>query len=343
MRPRKPWYRRATDAWYVQVDGKQQLLAKGKANRVAAETAYHRLMVDGGRDSKPENALSVATLCDLFLDSSQIHNAASTYEWQKHFLNSFCARYAGLDCGQLKPFHLSRWLDANKQWTGGRRSAQVIVKRVFAWGKEEGLIGQNPFAHVKNPGVSKRERIISADEKALILESIKDDAFRNFMLALFGTGCRPSEVARVSSEDVNLALGVWKFDQHKTRKKTGKPRIVYLSAEMLELTKSQLAKHAVGPLFPNIRGRAFTPNAWRCRFRRLRERFPKLQGVVAYCCRHSYATQALINGVGIAQVATLLGHSDTNMVATTYSHIAANVAHMREAASKAGNPNVPHL
>ena len=34
-----------------------------------------------------------------------------------------------------------------------------------------------------------------------------------------------------------------------------------------------------------------------------------MAGVVAYCYRHSFATNALVNGVGIAQVAELLGHS----------------------------------
>jgi integrase len=44
-----------------------------------------------------------------------------------------------------------------------------------------------------------------------------------------------------------------------------------------------------------------------------------------------------VNGVGIAQVAELMGHSDTSMVATVYSHLADQVAHLREMANKAVN------
>ena len=51
--------------------------------------------------------------------------------------------------------------------------------------------------------------------------------------------------------------------------------------------------------------------------------------------RHSFATDALVSGVGIAQVAELLGHTSTVMVMRHYSHIAGNVAHMREAAMRA--------
>ncbi len=43
---------------------------------------------------------------------------------------------------------------------------------------------------------------------------------------------------------------------------------------------------------------------------------------------HSFATDALINGVGIAQVAELLGHTSTEMVMRHYSHIAGKIDHM---------------
>ncbi len=51
--------------------------------------------------------------------------------------------------------------------------------------------------------------------------------------------------------------------------------------------------------------------------------------------RHSFATQALVNGVGIAHVAELLGHVDTSMVSQHYAHLSGNVQHMRDTAMKA--------
>jgi integrase len=314
MRPRKPWYRKSTDSWYVEIDGKQRFLAKGKAARAEAEAAFYRIMAAGGLLPANDNDLNVATLCDLFLDFSQAHNRPETYKWHKHFLNSFCQQCGRLACAAVKPFHLTRWLDSNKNWTGARRSAQAIVKRVFAWGKEQGRINTDPIAHVKNPPVTRRERVISTEERKQILAAIKDRAFRDFLTALLGTGCRPSEVARVNSADVNLELGVWVLKQHKSAKKTGKPRVIYLSPDMLDLTKKQMAKHPTGSLFPNTRGKPFSRNAWRCRFRRLREKFPNLEGVVCYSTRHTYITDALVKGVGLAQLAELAGHTSTAMI-----------------------------
>ena len=42
-----------------------------------------------------------------------------------------------------------------------------------------------------------------------------------------------------------------------------------------------------------------------------------------------------MNGVGIAQVAELLGHRDTSMVMKHYSHLASHSDYMREIAKKA--------
>jgi len=126
------------------------------------------------------------------------------------------------------------------------------------------------------------------------------------------------------------------IEQHKTAKKTGKPRVIYLAPEMLEMSRRLVAERPEGPLFPSRKmNRPFSKNAIRIRFRRLREKLPHLNGVVAYTYRHSYATDALENGVGIAQVAELLGHTDTRMVSRNYGHLNQKVAHMREAAKKA--------
>ena len=46
---------------------------------------------------------------------------------------------------------------------------------------------------------------------------------------------------------------------------------------------------------------------------------------------------ALVNGVGVAQVAELLGHTDTEMVSKVYGHLAGEVAHMRQAAIQAAS------
>jgi integrase len=189
---------------------------------------------------------------------------------------------------------------------------------------------------VKKPAKGRRDRILSTDEQEAILAAIKDEAFREFVLALQETGCRPSEVSRVTAADVNLEAGLWVLKEHKTARKTRRPRVVYLTPAMVELTRKLMAEHPEGALFRSPRGdKPFSRNNVRCRFRRLREKLPHLAGVVAYSYRHTFATEALANGVGIAQVAELMGHASTEMVSSVYGHLADRLSHMRDAAKKA--------
>jgi integrase len=331
MRVRKPWFRASKNAWYVEVNGKQVRLAAGKENEKAAFDAFYKLMAGEPRQQASDSLL-IATLCDLFLEFSLLHHAKKSYRLYKDFLQSFCKRHGRLPALQIKPFHITRWVDQHPTWKGAKRHAIVAVKRVYSWAEQEGLIASNPIKHVKKPPSNRRERVVSAAEKLQIMEAIKDQAFRDFVFALQETGCRPGEVAAVTAADCNFELGIWILKQHKTVGKTGRPRIIYLTPAMVELSKRLAEKHPAGPLFRNTRGRAFTGNAIRCRFKELRKNHPNLTGVVAYTYRHAFATKALVSGVGIAQVAELLGHTSTQMVSRYYSHLAENVAHLRQAA-----------
>jgi integrase len=51
----------------------------------------------------------------------------------------------------------------------------------------------------------------------------------------------------------------------------------------------------------------------------------------AYGFRHSFATDALANGVPDAHVAELLGHSGTAMLHKHYSHLTARAKALRDA------------
>lgn len=338
MNIRKPWYRASKDAWYVEINGKQVRLAKGKKNKAQAETAYFRLMAGSGQSQGEHGGqppLLCVTVCDQFLDHSQLYNAESTYQWHKFILSRFAKDNRTLLANAIRPFHVSNWVNSQKNWTTCKRTAIGIVQRVFSWAKSQGLIQENPLAGMKKPPQRRRERVVTEEERNQILSLIRDAEFRDFVIALQQTGCRPAEVANVTAANVDVQNGLWVLKQHKTLHKTGKPRIIYLTPSMLEMSKRLMQKHPDGPLFRSSRGRAFSRNAIRCRFKRLRDKSPNLKGVVAYSYRHAFATDALVQGVGIAQVAELMGHTSTEMVSRVYSHISMNVGHLREAAVRA--------
>jgi integrase len=351
----RPWYRAQTNTWYVEVKGSQVPLGKhpdnlprprkGKSGWNPPEAillAFHRLMAADPANVPRADDMKVCVVCDLFLDWSEKHHKPDTFRGYQDFLQDFCELFGTLLAKDLKPLHVTRWLDSHPGWKGSRRNAVVAVKRAFNWADAEGVLRPNPVKGVKKPPQRRRDRVLTEEERREILAAIKDRPFREFVFAMMETGARPGEVRRVTAAPVNLDLGVWVFREHKTAQRTGKPRVIYLTPAMVELTRRLVAEHSEGPLFRGPRSHwGFSRNGVRCRFKRLREKLPHLAGVISYTMRHSFATQALVRGVGIAQVAELLGHVDTSMVSEHYAHLAGNVQHMREMAEKAAGKDQP--
>jgi integrase len=337
--PKKPFFRKFDGWWYAQIavgnKRKQVKLVKGKDNEREAYRAFCRLMTDEGQ-MQPDGAnQSVANICDLFLDASQRQHKPETFAQNRYYLQDFCERHGRLMACELKQFHVVRWLDSHPGWKASRRHAITTVKRVFKWAEDQGYITSNPIRRIKKPQGGRRLRILNSEERQKILDVIPDEGFRNYIFAMQETGCRPSEVSKVTAEHVNLEVGIWVFEEHKTARKTGKSRVVYLSPAMLELTRRLVDEYPSGPLFRGKQGQGYNTNSIRCRFKRLREKLPEFKHFSAYAYRHTYTTEALMNGVGIAQVAELLGHTSTDMVMRHYQHLSQKVDHMRELAAKA--------
>src|SRR5262245_2181537 len=133
MRFPKPFFRKAKQAWYLQLGGRQISLGK---DRDEAFRRYQEIMLhERGQIAAPDDALTVAQVWALFLDCSCRHNDPQTYAGYKDFLQGFCDLYGTLRAvTQLKPFHVTRWLDRHSGWGDGtRRCAVTAVKRAFNW------------------------------------------------------------------------------------------------------------------------------------------------------------------------------------------------------------------
>ena len=114
----------------------------------------------------------------------------------------------------------------------------------------------------------------------------------------------------------------------------GKSRIVFLSPEAVAILRERVALHSEGGLlFPGEDGQKMTPQAVGCRLRRLCVK-AGVKHCIAYGYRHTFATDALANGVPDAQVAALLGHSGTAMLHKHYAHLGARAKALRDALDK---------
>ena len=207
--------------------------------------------------------------------------------------------------------------------------------RAFNWAVTRGRLGRNPIAAIDIPPQRQVLSYLTADQRGAVYDATKDRAFRLFLTALQETGCRPGEISAVEAGHVDLAAGLWELPKHKTARKTGKPRKVFLNDAMLAVTRELAALRPTGPLFLNYRKNPWNINSVRCRFRQLRKRFPEFGYFTATSFRRAYVTDALERGVEIAKVAELVGHTTTEMIMKHYNQLQERTKHMRDMANKA--------
>lgn len=334
---RKPFYWKSRRCWYVKGEDRKNIRLdpdEKKAAKLWAEIA------DADRPESP--TAPVDSIVEAYLNHALKTVAETTYDGYSFYLVRFCKLYGTDRVRELKPLHVTRWLDANPGWgVSGQRAAIATVKRCLNWAVDEGLIDRNPLATVKRPPARRREGTITDAEHARMMTATDKagrhrwSAFRAVLIALRHSGTRPGMVAAVQAAHVSADGSAWVFREHKTRRKTGKPLVVYLSPCLQTLTRIAEAAHPKGALFRNSQGVAWTTNAIRCRMRQLRRKLGLPAGIVAYSFRHTWATNALVNGLDVATVAELLGHRDVRMIAEHYGHLDKQKEYLKQAAAGA--------
>jgi integrase len=143
-----------------------------------------------------------------------------------------------------------------------------------------------------------------------------DPDFRLLVKGALQTGCRFSELARLTAGDFHAASGTVAIRQSKS----GKARHVVLTDEGVALFRRWTADRNNGDLIFQNNGLPWKvtqrPMAEACKRARIEP------AVSFHILRHSWASHAVMNGVPLMVVAKNLGHSDTRMVEKHYGHMA---------------------
>lgn len=325
---RKPFFRKFTQTWYVRHNGKQVRLGKDKTE---AFQAYHRLMAESADAPPLDKDTEAAEVLGMFMVWAQTHRDESTFRWYQHFLTSFGEFIGSRKVSDLKPHHVTKWLEKHK-YTGNTANAAVrAVLRAFNWAVKSGHLEKNPIAGVEKPAATPRECYIEPEQWTKLLGLVKGP-FRDFLTILRETGCRPQEAKMVEARHFDRQMNAWVFPRKESKGKK-RQRVVPLNGAALALTQRLVAKHPTGPLFLNSKGEPWTNNALRCRFRSLSRKM-KLE-LCCYAIRHSFITDALLRGVEPMTLATIVGHVNIDMIWTTYQKIRVKQDHIRAAVKQA--------
>jgi integrase len=335
-RPNKIWFRKDIGWWMVTIGGSKIRLTAGKANRKVAEQKFHELKAVQAKPTESSDA-RVADIIDAFLAWTKIHRSPTTNRNYISYGQKFSEASGYLKATEVRPVHVTRWVDSHKWNQTTERNARRSIFRAFVWAVEEGLLSSNPLSGMRSPGALTRQRAMTDEEFRILLRS----STREFKIVLFSlrvTGCRPSELRSLTWDEVSDDR--WTLKQHKTFHKTHRARVVYLIKPMQILMK--VLRREAGEearrdqhVFLNARHKKWTENSVRLRIHRLKQKHKLRDDVCCYQLRHSFGTSAILAGVDALAVAELMGHSSLEMIKKVYVHLSGEHQFLHAAAERA--------
>ncbi|MGD0652742.1 MAG: tyrosine-type recombinase/integrase [Thermoguttaceae bacterium] len=351
MRRPEPYFKKSHHAWYVNLNGRPKRLATEDQGEKAAWDHYDKIMA--GRQPVKHDG-PVVDLLDRFLDHHKSKSADATFQFYVNALDSF-AHYIGpkLRISDLKPFHVYDWIDRNHKSvkratskgtvdTGKptsdnyRRNLIRAVKAAFRWAEHREHIDRSPIRHVELPTARAREVYLTPEQwEKLVAEVSKSrdgGSLLDLITAMKETGCRPQEARRVEARHFDQDGRCWIFPIDESKGKKDK-RVVLLTDKVFEICQRLALKYPDGPLFRTSAGKPWARRGFSFRLYCLSK---KLEfKVCPYAIRHTFATDAIVRGVDLQTIATLMGHVDLNMLSRIYQHIKRRSDHLRAGLKKA--------
>jgi integrase len=330
LRQPRPRYRADRDTWIVQVRGKQHVLARGKANRAAADLAFHRLMADAGRPEAVREHLTLSDLVARYLADLRAHGGDDSNP--RYRLKALTRRFGDVRADHLKPHHVTTVVaersgpDCAKH--GGRlpwaRASQSTFrawcKRLAAWAVEQGYLDADPLAKLAVGGFPRRKATLSP-EQARAAVAAATPPFRDFLEVVFETGARPGEIAKLEAKDIDWQGGVAVLERHKTEAKVDAPRVLVLSARAQAICEEHARRCPTGPIFRNRTGTPWDHRVCGKRFRRIQKKLGLPPGTGGYSMRHAFVDDCFEAGLSSKVTATLVGHTNTKTIDQFYSRL----------------------
>ena len=330
-----PWWNGQKGKWFVWHQGKQVNLKTDDERE--AFRRWHRLM--GGVLPEPvptipkaitpkATTLTVKQLADDFLRDAEGRMTPRCRKNYVLFLNALTLDHGRTEAEILTPEAVEA-VSRMPSWSSTHRANFLgAVVTVYRWGMKGKRLTLNPVDGVRKPPKASRgsEAIISREDHERLIAHAKP-VFADFLRLLWMTGARPGELTSITVEMVRkMNNGVMPLTHHKNAHK-GKGRTLILSPEAIAV----LNRRAEGCEGERLFGWKETQVTNRMTELRKRAGVSK---AIAYGYRHTFATDALANGVPDATVAALLGHCDTSMIHRHYSHLSSRTQTLRDALGK---------
>jgi integrase len=319
-------------------DGKRQRkslkLLNTKANRKLAETKIIPALLYKLESNKFIEKL-IPTLNEFMVVSFKMNEGTRSLNTQNDYRISYNKHIAPvlghLRLDKIKVSHIKQWQsDLSKKVSSNRvRNVRATLSTILKDAMADELIEKNPLSLVKTVKISKTEITpFNMDEIKLILENSTGQDRNFFALALF-SGMRSGEMIGLKWSDIDFSKPEIKISRSRKMGVDGKtktessnrtieildPLIPYLKSQYQltgELNSYVFLNKFNNPIYDIKRIRE---NGWKKTLKAC-----NLEYRTIYQTRHSFATMMLENGEDILWLSHMLGHTDSSMTLSKYTH-----------------------
>jgi integrase len=181
--------------------------------------------------------LTVREVIDHYLALGMEEISERTREHRRRELALFVAMFGDRRLSECRMLDMAAFIEAHRPGWGECTIRRTIagVKRCFNWACYMDIIPINPFARFRSKGRLPNHREPMSDAVFQTLLRYAPPAWRRFLIFLKFTGCRPGEAASMTWGDVRFEESCVILEDHKTARKTGKPRIIPLVPTVLKM------------------------------------------------------------------------------------------------------------
>jgi integrase/recombinase XerC/integrase/recombinase XerD len=272
------------------------------------------------------------------------------------------ARLANLGEHQVREFILylqekTRWQDNPHIPEQKQKLASISIqtyiralRAFFNWLYKEGYTPENRLANLKPPKAQQKlVKILSEDEIKSMFSCLDVNTAAGcrdyaILLVLLDTGIRCSELTNLKLDDVDIDAG-----NLKVMGKGGKERIVPFGIIVQRSLLRYVSHFRVAPLLPGtnnffltLDGLPLTRNSMKMLFQRIASKCG-VKRLHPHLCRHTFATNYLINGGDVFTLQQILGHTSLEMVRRYVSLASAHVIVQHRKFSPMDRINVAHV
>lgn len=265
-------------------------------------------------------------LCDEYLGQ---HTAEeNTLRSYREWLVASRKKFGDLRIDRLDAREIAKWrktLPTRSAWHYHKALRQVLAYAVRAQ-----LLDRNVAADVPNPRPKRREVVVfeTPAQVAAIGEELRSEKTPSFLAlptVVAFTGLRPEEWIALERGDrrgdLIFVRRVYTDGQVKTYGKNDRSlRAVPLTRKVVDLLDAIPPRLDTRLLFPAERGGYINLDSFRRNFWNPALKAAGLEHRTPYALRHTYATWSIAAGIGLYELARLMGTS-VEQIDRTYGHL----------------------